>query len=163
MKFSTYVFIFFLFLSPALFSCAEPETEKMDVAQVRKSIEEVSATLVEAFNRGDAASVAALYTDNASVLPPNSKMVQGRQSIQEFWNDGIQMGLKDLTLTAVDVGGSGDTAYEIGKYTLKIQPEGQESIADSGKSVVVWKQQADGMWKLHVDIWNSSLPMPGME
>ncbi len=61
----------------------------------------------------------------------------------------------------VDVGGSGDTAYEIGKYSLTIQAEGQAAMADSGKYVVVWKRQADGTWKLHVDIWNSSMPLPG--
>jgi ketosteroid isomerase-like protein len=61
----------------------------------------------------------------------------------------------------VNVGGSGDTAYEIGKYTLKIQPAGQEAMTDSGKYLVVWKRQAEGTWKLHVDIWNSSMPMSG--
>lgn len=159
MKYSIHALLFLLALSLALLSCAQPE--KMDVAAVRKAIEAGNAKWVEAFNRGDAAGVAALYTDDATLLPPNSEMVQGKQGIQDFWNGGIQMGLKDAALTTVDVGGSGDTAYEIGKYTLKIQPAGQEGMTDSGKYLVVWKRQADGTWKLHVDIWNSSMPMPG--
>jgi uncharacterized protein (TIGR02246 family) len=110
-------------------------------------------------NRGDAASVAALYTDDATLMPPNSEMVQGKQGVQDFWSGAIQMGTKDVALTTVEVGGSGDTAYEIGKYTLKIQPAGQEATTGSGKYLVVWKRQADGTWKLHVDIWN--MPMPG--
>jgi ketosteroid isomerase-like protein len=28
----------------------------------------------------------------------------------------------------------------------------------SGKYVVVWQKGGDGVWKLHVDIWNSSRP-----
>ncbi|NIR48358.1 SgcJ/EcaC family oxidoreductase [candidate division KSB1 bacterium] len=135
----------------------------MDVAAVREAIEAEDAKFVEAFNQGDAAGVAALYTDDATLLPPNSEMIQGKQGVQEFWNEGFQMGLKEVSLTTVDVGGSGDTAYEIGKYRIKIQPTGQEGMSDSGKYVVVWKQQADGTWKLHVDIWNSSMPIPGQE
>ncbi|MFQ6094023.1 MAG: YybH family protein [bacterium] len=149
-----YAFMFVLLLSLALLSCAK----EMDVAQVRKSIEEANAKWVEAFNQGDAAAAAALYTNDATTLPPNSEMIQGRQGIQEFLNGAIEMGAKDITLTTVDVGGSGDTAYEIGKYSITIQPEGQEAMTDSGKYVAVWKRQADGTWKLHVDIWNTSMP-----
>jgi uncharacterized protein (TIGR02246 family) len=143
----------------ALLSCAKPE--EWNVAAVRKAIEEGGAKWTEAFNRGDAAGVATLYTDDATLLPPNNEMLHGKQKIQEFWSGGIQMGLKDVAFAIVDVGGSGDTAYEIGKYSLTIQPEGQAAMTDSGKYVVVWKRQADGTWKLHVDIWNSSMPIPG--
>jgi len=161
MRFSTYSLLFVLAVVFALFSCARPE--QTDLAAVRKAIEETNGKFVEAFNQGDAAGVAALYTDDATLLPPNREAIHGRQGVQDFWGGGIQMGIKDVTLTTVDVGGSGGTAYEIGKYTLKVQPEGQEGMTDSGKYVVIWKRQADGTWKLHVDIWNSSMPMPGPE
>lgn len=159
MKFLKYVVLFILGLFLALLACTKPET--FDLAAVRKAIEEGGAKWTEAFNRGDAAGVAALYTEDATLLPPNSEIVQGRQGIQNFWNGGIQMGLKDVSLTIVNIGGSGETAYEIGKYSLKIQPGDQEGMTDSGKYLVVWKRQTDGTWKLHADIWNSSMPMPG--
>jgi ketosteroid isomerase-like protein len=31
---------------------------------------------------------------------------------------------------------------------------------DKGKYIVIWKQE-DGQWKLHRDIFNSSMPPPG--
>ena len=161
MRVSTSTFLFVPLLSCALLSCADPESGKVEVAKIRRSIVDVETKFTIAFNRGDAAAVAALYTDDATLLPPNSKTLQGRQAIQDFWTGGLQMGLKDVTLTTVDVGGSDDTAYSIGKYTLNIQPEGQEGMSDSGKYVVVWKRQADDTWKYHVDIWNSSMPTPG--
>lgn len=159
MKFSKVVALFALGLFLVLLSCTQPET--FDVAAVRQAIEAGSASWTEAFNRGDAAGVAALYAEDATLLPPNSEMIQGRQGIQDYWSAGIQMGLKDISLTTVSVGGSGDTAYEIGKYSLTIQPPGQEGMTDSGKYLVVWKKQADGTWMLHADTWNSSMPMPG--
>jgi len=55
----------------------------------------------------------------------------------------------------VDVSGAGDLAYEIGRFALKIQPEGKGLIEQKGKYVVVWNKAPDGVWKLHVDIWNT--------
>ena len=68
----------------------------------------------------------------------------------------MQMGVKDVVVTKVDVFGSGDLAYEIGQHTLKIQPEGQKLIEMIGKYISIWKLQDDGSWKIHVDISNSS-------
>ncbi len=132
-------------------------------AAVRKAIEAAYAKFAANFNRGDAAGVAALYTENATIMPPNSKAIHGTQGILEYWNTGIQMGIKDLKITVEDVKVNGDTAYENGKYSIKIQPEGQEGVMDNGKYLVVWKRQDDGDWKIHSDIWNSSAPIPQPE
>lgn len=51
-------------------------------------------------------------------------------------------------------------AYEIGRFSLTVQAKDQPPKVLSGKYVVVWKRQADGGWKLHVDIWNSGKPAP---
>jgi len=130
----------------------------MDVEKVRMAIEEGRLKCGEAGRQGDAAALAALYTDDATLLPPDSEMIQGKQGIEEFWKVALQMGMKNAVLTTVDVFGSGDLAYEIGKVTITIQLDGQEPIEQKGKYVVVWKQPTDGSWKLHVDIWNSSMP-----
>jgi len=160
MKLKNYSFLIVFALVLVLFSCAEPVKEEMDVAQVRQTIEEGNLKFGEAIRQGDAAAIAAAYTEDATLLPPNSDMIQGMAGIMEFWNAAIQMGVTDAALTTVDVMGADGLAYEIGKYAMTIQPEGQEPVEDMGKYVVVWKLQADGSWKLHVDIWNSSMPPP---
>ena len=43
-----------------------------EVRGARAAIEAANRKFVEAFNRGDAAAVAALYVDDAKLLPPNS-------------------------------------------------------------------------------------------
>lgn len=131
---------------------------RVEAHEVRKAIEAANAQWAAAFNRGDAVAVAALYTDGATVMPPDSEMVRGRQDIREFWQGAIQGGLKDAVLTTVEVQASGSMAYEIGKFSLTAHPKDQAPKMISGKYVVVWKRQADGGWKLHVDIWNSSMP-----
>ncbi len=159
MRFKNYTYIFVFLFCFVLLCCAPPQEEKMDVEKVRKALEESNLKFGEAGRQGDAAAMAALYTEDATLLPPNSEMIKGREGIEAVWSGVIQMGAKDVVLTTVDVYGSGDLAYEVGNYVLTIQPEGQEPIEDKGKYVVVWKQIADGSWKMHVDIWNSSLPV----
>ena len=128
--------------------------------EIRKAIEQANKKFGEAVRKGDATALADLYTEDACLLPPNSEMIRGKQATQDFWGTVMkQMGLKDVILTTVELSGSEDMANEIGNYTLKIQPEGQEPVEDKGKYVVVWKRTPEG-WKLQWDIWNSSLPPP---
>jgi len=128
----------------------------VEADEVRKAVEAANAEWVAAFNRGDAVAVAALYTESATLMPPDIEMVRGRQGIQEFWQTRIQRGLKDAVLTTVEVQADGNTAYEIGRVSLTVHAKDQAPKPMSSKYVVVWKRQADGSWKYHVDIWNST-------
>ena len=124
--------------------------------EVRDAIAAGDENFMATFNRGDAAGLAALYTENGQLLPPNSDFAAGRQAIQAFWQAAMDMGTKSVKLEIVEVEGCGNTAYEVGKYTLRGE-EGQ--VLDTGKYLVIWKQE-DGQWKLHRNIWNSSMPAP---
>jgi len=157
MKVKTYLSLLVLLLGFVSLSCKTPQKE-MDLTQVRKAIEDGDAKFGEAVRQGDGAAIAALYTEDATLLPPDSEMIKGKTGIEAFWKGGLQMGIKDAVLTIEDVFAGGDLAYEIGRYALKIQPEGAEPVGQKGKYVVVWKKTPEGVWKLHVDIWNSNPP-----
>ena len=132
-----------------------PDTSAEDI----RAIKAASEQHVEAFNRGDAAAFAALFTEGAKVLPPNSPMIVGREGIQAFNQGGFDAGVGNLQLTMTDLQVYGDTAHDIGKYTLTIQPEEGEAISDNGKYLVILKR-VNGSWKVDVNIWNSSVPLP---
>ena len=125
------------------------------VAEARAAIEAANAKFSKAFEAGDAEGVAALYTPDAIVLPPDREMVKGRRAIGDFWKSTHQSGVKSAALTTVDVGTSGNLAYEVATVLLTIEPQGKTATSASAKYVVVWKRQADGSWRLHRDIWNS--------
>ena len=130
---------------------------KDDEKKIRAAIEANNKKFAAALGDKDAAAVAALYTAEARLLPPNAEMMEGAQAIQAFWQGGLDMGIQKATLATVEVQVRGDIACEVGEYTLIIQPTADQTIKDKGKYVVVWKKQ-DGSWKLDVDIWNTSLP-----
>jgi len=138
----------------AQLSCNRPET--FDATRIRKSIEEVNANYSEAIREGNLAGVVAAYTDDATMVPPDGELIRGKQAIEEYYRKLFKMGMKEIVLTTVEVGGSGGTAYEIGKTKVRIQSEGQDAAQDSTKYLVIWKRQADGTWKVHADIWNLS-------
>lgn len=126
--------------------------------QTRKEIERANQRFGEGIRKADAAAVGSLYTKDALLMPPNFEIIRGREGTQKFWDGAIKMGVKDAILKTVELNEKGDTVEEVGNYTLKIQPEGQNPFEDRGKYVVLWKQDTDGKWRLHRDIWNSSLP-----
>jgi uncharacterized protein (TIGR02246 family) len=138
-----------------LASSARAGSKGDGVADARVGIEAANAKFSKAFEAGDAKALAALYTPDAIAFPPDHEMVKGREAIGEFWKATQQSGVKSAALTTVDVGRSGDVAYEVGTVLLTIQPQGKAATTASAKYVVVWKRQADGSWQLHRDIWNS--------
>jgi uncharacterized protein (TIGR02246 family) len=123
------------------------------LAQDRAAIAKLNEAWTAAFNKGDAAAVAAMYTEDAYVLPPGGEMVKGRAGIEAFWRQAAQQ-MSDAKLTTLDVLPLGPgAAREIGTVTLKTKNQPSQEI--TGKYVVVWlKVGAD--WKLATDIWNSN-------
>jgi uncharacterized protein (TIGR02246 family) len=125
-------------------------------ADIREMIANANEDFMVAFSRGDAAGMADLYTEDGQVLPPNSDFVRGKEAIQAFWQSLMDMGIRKAKLDIVEVEEQDDLAVEVSKYTLK--GEGGQ-VFDQGKYIVIWKQE-DGHWKLHRDIFNSSLAAP---
>jgi len=121
---------------------------------VKKIIAFVNQAFIEAYARGDAAGMAALYTADGQLLPPNSEIITGHEPIAGFWKFVMGLGIKTLRLESSEVTVGIDTAVEIGKYTLG---DADGDPIDSGKYLVVWKNDGGG-WKLHRDIWNTSMP-----
>jgi len=136
-------------LSLGAFGCAV-RGRPVAAAGSRQAIEAAVARYVAASNRGDADALAALYADDAMLLPPDHEPIKGRRAIGDFWRQGTDEGLEVTTLT-VEV--DGDLGYLVGRYNL---PPTDEEPADSGKYVMCLKRQRDGSWKLTADIWNRS-------
>src|SRR4051794_14988442 len=120
-------------------------------AQDKAVIQKLDDQFAAAFNGGDYAAVAAIYSEDAAILPPSAEMMKGRQAIQTFWSKtGEAVG--NAKLVAVDGTPLGnDTAREIGTFSLKTK--GPSPVELTGKFVVVWRKIGTD-WKLWTDIWN---------
>jgi uncharacterized protein (TIGR02246 family) len=147
-----------LFTGAAISACAPAAPPPPDVAAVKTAIEAINAKFTAATEKGDSASVVALYDANAIALPPGEPAWNGTAAIAKGF--GAMLGaftVKDFTLTANDVVVGGDYAAETGTYKMTMVPKKGAAMEDHGKYVVVWKKQADGSWKLFRDIWNTDV------
>jgi uncharacterized protein (TIGR02246 family) len=123
------------------------------LAQDKATIEKLNNAWTAAFNKGDAQAVAAMYAEDAYVLPPGSDIVKGRAAIEAFWRQAAQQ-MGDAKLTTLDVLPLGrNAAREIGTVTLKTKSQPPQEVV--GKYAVVWRK-IGGQWKLATDIWNTS-------
>ena len=127
-----------------------------DKDEALKAVKESNAALAVALAEGDARAIAAMYTEDARLLPPNARVVQGREAVEKFWKETVAAGVVGIELITVEVDVLGDTLVEQGRSRILGKAK---SIIDEGKYLVVWKR-IDGKWKLHRDIWNSSEPAP---
>jgi uncharacterized protein (TIGR02246 family) len=121
---------------------------------VRAAIAAVNRAMMATFAQGDAAALAAFYTSDGQILAPHREVLRGPQAIGAFWQGSLDAGFKQLVLDTRELEAHGDTAHEVGEYTI-YRAAGE--LVDRGKYVVIWKRQ-DGQWKLYLDIANSNLP-----
>ncbi|CAN5309290.1 hypothetical protein BH23BAC1_BH23BAC1_24320 [soil metagenome] len=121
---------------------------------LKQEIRELDDQFESLFAHGDTSGMSTLYTDHGMVLPPGGDFVRGKEKIGQFWQAVMNLGIKKAKLEILEIEQQGDTAVETGTYTLSGE-DGQ--LLDQGKYIVIWKQQ-NGQWKLHRDIFNTSLP-----
>lgn len=122
------------------------------MSQIQQDIDRANRRFMDTFGRGDAEGMAQLYTADGQLLPTGSDVIAGQGAIAEFWGGAMAMGIKAAVLQTQELEQLGDTAIEVGRYTLRA---GDDEVVDQGKYVVVWKND-EGTWKLHRDIWNTS-------
>jgi uncharacterized protein (TIGR02246 family) len=122
----------------------------------KAAIEKAIAVFEEAANAKDAAAIAGLYTENATLMPPGAPSIKGRANIQAFWQAFFAAGASDVKVRPVEVSSSGDMAYEIGAFEAILpNPQGGTSPA-TGKYLVAWKRQPDGGIQMVADIFNAN-------
>lgn len=117
------------------------------------------AAFVAALAGRDAKAAAAVYAEDARLLPPSADLIEGRQAIAAFWRAGLEAGISDVELEPLQVQPYDGVAYEIGRYALWMEPDGEAGpVVDRGKYVLVHERQADGSWRRAVEMFNPDAP-----
>ena len=128
----------------------------MATITTREAVTRANRSFMNAVSVRDAAAIARLYTEDGQVLPPQTDPIVGRNGIEAFWRMAMGLGIAAVRLETMEVFDHGASAWEVGRYTL-VGADG--TAADHGKYLVVWRLEG-GEWKLHRDIWNTSVAPP---
>ena len=122
---------------------------------VRDAFISICQQFQKSLEQGDLGNIVNLYTEDAKILPPNMDMLEGRDSIQAFWQRASEMGIKSYQPEILEVEYSGNLGFFVGKYTLY---GNENQVINKGKFITVFKN-IDGKWKVYRDIFNSSIPL----
>jgi uncharacterized protein (TIGR02246 family) len=111
----------------------------------------------KAYNGGDAKAVAALYAEDALLLPPGASGASGRAAILEFLTKDIAgskaAGAVFVINPKTDVGVSGNMGWESGTYKVTVKG----AVVETGKFLSVSRKK-DGKWLYIRDTWNADAP-----
>jgi ketosteroid isomerase-like protein len=110
---------------------------------------------MDAFNSGDAVTIAGLSSENGALLPPNGRAIVGREAIYSYWKGLLTDSNTTVELVNVETVVEGDLGYKAGRFELVDAATG--SSVDQGKYIQIWKRSPLGYWELHRDMWNSSV------
>ena len=139
--------------TPALTSPRIPPTDRSaDEAAIRK----IDVAWSHAGETKDLDAFVAPYATDGSVLPFSAPMATGTKAIREVWpglmsKPGFSL---RFTPTKMEVAASGDMAWEVGTFELKLNDPQGNPMTIPGKYVVTWKNLG-GSWKVAVDIFNT--------
>ena len=104
------------------------------------------------YNAGNAAGVAALYTKDAVLMPPNTKAVHGHEAITAFVEKDMSANKGNkLQIESVEYSKNGDLGFARGTFKFM---NAAGNVVDQGKWIEV-RKKVGGKWYIHSDIWNS--------
>ena len=124
-----------------------------DLAKEEAAIRATDAQWLAAVKARDAEKAAAFWSDDASIIMPNAAPVTGKKAIRDYVAESFKS--PDFSITwatdKVEVARSGEMAYATGVSQITFRA-GKQLVTVKNNGFGVWKKQADGQWKVAVDI-----------
>ena len=127
-------------------------------AESRKLVETDWAFARASAEQGAAAAFNEFLAEEATMFPMGAHPIVGRSEIHAVMSAGPS-GVLTWEPQKGEVARAGDMGWTWGKYRSERTGENGELIVRHGKYVNVWKKQANGEWRVIVDIGNPS-PAP---
>lgn len=131
-----------------------PAAAQAGAADLHAQLARVDQAWQTAYNAGDAAALAALYTQDGKVMAPEHETASGRAAIQALFEEQLEQGAKN-TVTTGEVLDGGSIAVAMGSW---VASDADGNHLDHGTYMTVYKK-VDGGWKIYRDTWNSSMTM----
>ena len=147
-----------LILAALLSACAAPE-RSVDEALMDAWKAEIMAA-DRAFNqataRDGAAGWASFFAPNGSQIGKGVGEIRGQETIRQAMEGAFSDPSFTLTWDPLraEVASCGDLGYTVGQYESVRMDETREEVRAQGLYVSIWRRQADGSWKVEMDLGN---------
>lgn len=152
-----------------ILSCNQKQNSDGDIQKEMDEESAVAQKLIDGSNKRietfyknkQADSIVAQMADGVIQFPPNNKPLEGKDSIQNYWQQLFQFGNVDFSLRTQKVSAHGPLAVEWGKYNLQFKALPNSPVPDfndSGNYIVYYKK-VNGNWKAVWDAPVSTVPL----
>jgi len=127
-----------------------------DVAKIKQ----VHRKYEEAWLKGDADGVRALFTEDCVLMPPHGDNPRiGQKGLNEFWfpPNAPPTKITKLVMNVENIGGDGQIAYAWGRHEVAWTTEQNgkaTSASHKGIFLNVLEKQANGEWKMSHHMWD---------
>ena len=107
-----------------------------------------------AHERGDAAALASLVTEDGLLWAPGMEEVRGREAVlaaAEGMFSAMSVSAFEIESTELEI--HGDRAYELTTYSETITPTGGPASQARGRYLIVWQRGSSG-WRVHRNMFH---------
>jgi uncharacterized protein (TIGR02246 family) len=144
-----------LMLAVSLGAC-QSSSDGLSEAEIT-AIQAASDKWVATYNANDWDALGKLFAVDATMMPPNSPAVVGRDAIAA-WEAEYETGFQ-IAFDVQEIEGEGDIAYVRGRSCVFIPLEGGGFGVDVGKYLEIRKRDENGEWPIVTDVFNSDAAM----
>lgn len=142
-------------LAVACAPAAPPDTTADDMTAVSA----LRSAWEAAYEAGDAAALAALYTEDATSMPAGEATVAGKAAIQATYQGMFDQMTFATDLRPLSTHVDGDLGYDHGEFAGTATPKaGGDATAVTGRYLVVFRRGDDGAWRLSHTMDNQATP-----
>ena len=136
--------------------CAPPP--QVDIEAEKAALVEADKAMSDAVPDVDA--ILSFVTDDSVMMPGAAPTISGREALRAGWTELVSAPGFALSWTPTEavVARSGEVGYTVGTFDWRYNNEEGAAVVTIGKYVAIWEKQANGEWKLAVDIWNADGP-----
>ena len=145
-----------LFASSACQASGDAQERSLNAENEVEAIKVQSARFSQAYVENDLATQMSIYANDAVIAPPGRGFVAG-EGLRQYWTQAPGSAVISHRTIPDSIVVHGDLAYDWGRYEGAGGRVGSP-LDFSGKYLIVWRRDADGMWRMVQDMWNASAP-----
>jgi uncharacterized protein (TIGR02246 family) len=115
---------------------------------LRQAADAIGQQYDQNYNSKNAAGMAALYTNDATFVPPGA-VVQGREALEKYYQGRFATGAGGHVTKITEVQPMGDGGYGVGQFAVSVPTPNGGRRELHGNLVVIYKHESGG-WKIRL-------------
>lgn len=142
----------------------EGQTAAVDTAEVKATFDSLRTAFLDAYEAGDAKTIASLWAEDGITSGPGTPPVRGRDSIRALIERDPALGTATAEISPLEVRVlSRDWAYEMGVLTVRYTPDGADQRQTAEISYLAVIHRTPNGWKFYREAYNMNHPPPGAQ